>query len=139
MSFEKLEPSLEIKRLINKYKDDPKPPYMKDIAVHWTKVLLPGDREFFFEMAKMKDEARNKLFQEKPEAADRYHELWEKLRANGWRRLQDRDGIWHWYCMFEHLIQKITKREAPTGPREPTQAEIDGWEREIDEQKGWEK
>jgi len=98
------------KELLEKWKGQPHDGYMKDKAVHWTKILLPGDREFFFEMVKTKDEVREKLFQDKPEAADRYHGLWEKLRDNGWRRLKDRDGNYHWACMYPHLIRKKTER-----------------------------
>lgn len=128
--------SNELKAFIEKWKGKPTLPDRKDVAVHWQKVLLPGDREFFFDTLKMTDEARVKLFTAKEDVALRYHELWEKLRENGWYRIKEGD-MFYWYCEFKHLIQKKTDRQYPQGLREPSQAEIDGWEREIDEQEGW--
>lgn len=99
--FEKLEPSLELKRLIYKYKDEPRGPSMKDLAKHWT-VVLGKDKDFFFDTLKMKVVPED--------IAEKYHNLWESLRASGWRRIQDRDSMWHWACTYQHLVQKKTDR-----------------------------
>jgi len=130
MSFETVKEIIDdhaLKNFMAKWKGKPKEPYDKDKAMHWSKILLPGDREFWFEIVKMTDDARKKLFLDKPDAAERYHELWEKLRESGWRRVQDRDGIYHWYCCYEHTIGEPTNMTAPA----ITEAEQTRWESEY--------
>jgi len=123
--FEKAEASPELIRFMNQWKGQPHEPYMKDKARHWQDVL-GIDKDFFWDTLKMSDTERRNAFESKPDIAEKYHAIWERLRDNGWRRLQDRDGAWHWACMFEHLVRKTTYRSF-----EPTEAEQDRWEKEY--------
>lgn len=125
MSFEKVDVSPDMKAFIEKWRGQPHEPWMKDKARHWTDIL-GIDKDFFFETLKMSDGARNSLFSDKPEAGEKYHSIWERLRENGWRRTQDRDGVWHWSCMFQHLIRHKTDRVFTA-----SQSDQERWESEF--------
>jgi hypothetical protein len=123
--FEKVEVSQDLKAFLDKWKGKPHEPWLKDKARHWTDVL-GIDKDFFFETLKMRDQERESAFAAKPEIADKYHAIWERLRENGWRRTQDRDGVWHWSCMFEHLIRRKTDRVFTA-----SESDQERWEKEY--------
>ncbi len=128
--FEKAEPTEDLKTFLAKWKGQPSEPSLKDKAHHWSDVL-GINKDFFFDTSKLTEAARDRLFRETPSDADRYHELWEALRENGWRRTQDRDGTWNWSCIYPHLVRHKTDRVFTATEKDQERWESDYYDNEF--------
>jgi hypothetical protein len=116
-----------MKEYLSKWMGKPRDKYDREKVQHYS-AILGKDAQFFYNTVKLNQDAIAKL---PDDLQEKYHFLWSTLREFGWRYIAYRENdIRKWYCTFDVFRSGIGH-----DLREPSQQEIDGWEKEIDE--GW--
>jgi hypothetical protein len=116
-----------MKEYLSKWMGKPRDKYDREKVQHYT-AILGKDKQWFLDTFYLAKLAYDSL----PEVSkDKYKTLWQALRDSGWRymRYHENDAC-HWYCTFDVFRSGIGH-----DLREPSEQEIEGWEKEIDE--GW--
>lgn len=123
--FEKLDTGAELKQWLKKWEGKPSDPTRESTARLWTD-LLGKDQDFFFATNKMSMSAFSKI----PDRdKDKFQELWQTLRDNGWRYFSMREGDTpHWYTIYKKFRmaerkEYILKRQLTIDERKQEQYE----------------